>query len=404
MASKIALDKEEIPKQWYSILPDLPKPLPPIVEPAKKAPGPGIVPLIFPKEIIAQEFSKDRWVEIPEEVREVYRIWRPTPLYRAVGLEKALKTPAKIYYKYEGTSPSGSHKPNTAVAQAYYNMKEGKERIATETGAGQWGSALAFGCMTFKLDCTVYMVRVSYDQKPYRRVMMELWDATVHPSPSTKTEAGRKILKEEPESTGSLGIAISEAVEDALTHKEANYGIGSVFNHVLLHQTVVGLEAKKQLEKVEDYPDVIVGCIGGGSSFSGLFWPFYYDKVMKKAPKETDFVAVEATACPSVTKGQYMYDHGDTARHRQPHQRRCSLTLRQARYRPRHQRLYPHLSYLPVVSSADCRLWSHSSIRPRNPPRLPNGLAFHLRRNDRARLRNLRPTPLPTPASGANAG
>ncbi|MCK4952172.1 TrpB-like pyridoxal phosphate-dependent enzyme [Candidatus Bathyarchaeota archaeon] len=311
---KILLDEEEMPKQWYCILPDLPKPLPPTIEPAKKAPGPGIVPLIFPKEIIAQEFSKDRWVDIPEEVREIYRIWRPTPLYRAVGLEKALKTPAKIYYKYEGTSPSGSHKPNTAVAQAYYNMKEGKERIATETGAGQWGSAIAFGCMTFKLDCTVYMVRVSYDQKPYRRVMMELWDAKVHPSPSTKTEAGRKILKEDPESTGSLGIAISEAVEDALTHEEANYGIGSVFNHVLLHQTVVGLETKKQLEKVEDYPDVIVGCIGGGSSFSGLFTPFYYDKVSGKAPKDTRFLATEATACPSITKGEYMFDHGDTAR------------------------------------------------------------------------------------------
>jgi tryptophan synthase beta chain len=311
---KILLDEEEMPKQWYCILPDLPKPLPPTIETAKKAPGPGIVPLIFPKEIIAQEFSKDRWVDIPEEVREIYRIWRPTPLYRAVGLEKALKTPAKIYYKYEGTSPSGSHKPNTAVAQAYYNMKEGKERIATETGAGQWGSAIAFGCMTFKLDCTVYMVRVSYDQKPYRRVMMELWDAKVHPSPSTKTEAGRNILKEDPESTGSLGIAISEAVEDALTHEEANYGIGSVFNHVLLHQTVVGLETKKQLEKVEDYPDVIVGCIGGGSSFSGLFTPFYYDKVSGKAPKNTRFLATEATACPSITKGEYMFDHGDTAR------------------------------------------------------------------------------------------
>jgi len=314
LSRKILLDEEEIPKKWYCILPDLPKPLPPTIEPTKKAPGPGIVPLVYPKEIIAQEFSKDRWIDIPEEVREVYRIWRPTPLYRAVGLEKALKTPAKIYYKYEGTSPPGSHKPNTAVAQAYYNMKEGKERMATETGAGQWGSALAFGCMTFKLDCTVYMVRVSYDQKPYRRVMMELWDAEVYPSPSTKTEAGRKILKKDPESTGSLGIAISEAVEDALNHEEANYGIGSVFNHVLLHQTVIGLETKKQLEKVEDYPDVIVGCIGGGSSFSGLFWPFYYDKISGKAPTETRFLATEATACPSITKGEYMFDHGDTAR------------------------------------------------------------------------------------------
>jgi len=313
-SKKIMLDEEEIPKQWYSILPDLPKPLPPFIEPAKRAPGPGIVPLIFPKEIIAQEMSTERWIDIPEEVREVYRLWRPTPLFRAVRLEKALKTPAKIYYKYEGVSPAGSHKPNTAVAQAYYNMKEGKERVATETGAGQWGSALAFGCMTFDLGCTVYMVRVSYDQKPYRRVLMELWGAEVHASPSTKTEAGRKILAEDPENPGSLGIAISEAVEDALTHDEANYGIGSVFNHVLLHQTVVGQEAKKQLELVDDYPDVIFGCIGGGSSFSGLFWPFYYDKVSGKAPKDVRFIAIEPTACPSITKGEYMYDHGDTAR------------------------------------------------------------------------------------------
>ncbi|MEM3754988.1 MAG: TrpB-like pyridoxal phosphate-dependent enzyme [Candidatus Bathyarchaeia archaeon] len=311
---KIVLDEEEIPKQWYSILPDLPKPLPPIIDPAKKEPGPGIVPLIFPKAIIAQEMSKERWVDIPEEVREVYSLWRPTPLFRATRLEKALKTPAKIYYKYEGVSPPGSHKPNTAVAQAYYNMKEGKERMATETGAGQWGSALAFGCMLFGIKCTVYMVKASYNQKPYRRVLMELWGAEVYASPSKKTEAGRKILEKDPDNPGSLGIAISEAVEDALTHENTSYGIGSVFNHVLLHQTVIGLEAKKQLELVEDYPDVIFGCIGGGSSFSGLFWPFYYDKVSGKAPKDVRFVAIEPTACPSITKGEYMYDHGDTAR------------------------------------------------------------------------------------------
>ncbi len=315
MASrKILLDEEEIPKQWYCILPDLPRPLSPTIEPDKRAPGPGIVPRLFPKEIIAQEFSKDRWISIPEEVREVYRLWRPTPLFRAVGLEKALDTPAKIYYKYEGGSPPGSHKPNTAVPQAYYNMKEGVERIATETGAGQWGSALVFGCMTFGLKSTVYMVKASYYQKPYRRVLMELWGGEVYPSPSTKTEAGRKILKEDPDNPGSLGIAISEAVEDALVHEEANYSIGSVFNHVLTHQTVIGLEAQKQLEMVDDYPDVIFGCIGGGSSFSGLYWPFYYDKVSGKAPKNIKFVAVEPTACPSVTKGEYMYDHGDTAR------------------------------------------------------------------------------------------
>jgi tryptophan synthase beta chain len=311
---KIMLDEEEIPKRWYNILPDLPKPLPPTIEPSKKAPGPGIVPLIFPKEILAQEMSTERWIRIPEEVREVYRTWRPTPLFRAIELEKALKTPAKIYYKYEGVSPAGSHKPNTSVAQAYYNMKEGVERMATETGAGQWGSALAYGCMTFGLKCTVYMVRVSYQQKPYRRVMMESFGADVHPSPSDKTESGRDILKGAPDSPGSLGIAISEAVEDALAHEEANYGIGSVFNHVLLHQTVVGLETKKQLETVEDYPDVVYGCIGGGSSFSGLSWPFYYDKVSGRAPKDVRFVATEATACPSVTKGEYTFDHGDTAK------------------------------------------------------------------------------------------
>ncbi len=311
---KVLLGEEDIPKQWYCILPDLPRPLSPLIEPDKKAPGPGIVPLIFPKEIIAQEMSEDRWIDIPEEVREIYRLWRPTPLFRAVGLEKALKTPAKIYYKYEGVSPPGSHKPNTAVAQAYYNMKEGKERIATETGAGQWGSALAFGCMTFGLGCTVYMVKISYDQKPYRRILMELWGADAYSSPSTNTEVGRKILEVDPENKGSLGIAISEAIWDALNHEEANYGIGSVFNHVLLHQTVVGLEAQKQLEMVDEYPDVMVGCIGGGSSFSGLFWPFYHDKASGKAPKDTRFIAVEATACPSITKGDYMYDHGDTAR------------------------------------------------------------------------------------------
>jgi len=315
MASKkIMLDEEDIPKQWYCILPDLPKPMPPIIQTDTKSPGPGIVPKIFPKEILAQEMSQERWINIPEEVREVYRIWRPTPLIRATRLEKALKTPAKIYFKYEGVSPSGSHKPNTAVPQAYYNMKEGIERLATETGAGQWGSALAFGCMTFDMDCTVYMVRISYDQKPYRRVLMETYGAKVYASPSNNTEAGRKVLAEDPNSSGSLGLAISEAVEDALTHQSVNYGIGSVFNHVLLHQTVIGLEAKKQLERVDDYPDVVVGCIGGGSSFSGLMWPFYYDKVSGKAPKEVKFLATEATACPSITKGEYMYDHGDTAR------------------------------------------------------------------------------------------
>ena len=312
---KILLEENEIPKQWYNIVPDLPHPLPPFIDVATKQPGVGIVPRIFPKAIIGQEISQERWIDIPEEVREVYRIWRPSPLFRATGLEKALKTPAKIYYKYEGVSPAGSHKPNTAVPQAYYNMKEGTKRLSTETGAGQWGSALAFAAMMFGLKATVYMVRASYDQKPYRKMMMKAFGAECFASPSDKTEAGRKILAEDPDNKGSLGIAISEAVEDALVNEEeTNYAIGSVFNHVCLHQTVEGIEAKKQLEMVDDYPDVIYGCIGGGSSFSGLMWPFYYDKVAKKAPKETKFVATEATACPKVTKGQYQYDHGDTAK------------------------------------------------------------------------------------------
>ncbi len=315
ISRKILLKEEDIPKKWYNIVPDLPKPLPPFIDPQTKEPGVGIVPRIFPKAIIGQEISTDRWIDIPEEVREVYRIWRPTPLYRAIGLEKALKTPAKIYYKYEGTSPAGSHKPNTAVPQAFYNMKEGTKRLSTETGAGQWGSALAFAASMFGLKATVYMVRASFDQKPYRKMMMNAFGAEVFASPSKHTEAGRKILEEDPDNKGSLGIAISEAVEDALVNEvETNYAIGSVFNHVCLHQTVEGLEAKKQLEMVDEYPDVIYGCIGGGSSYSGIMWPFYYDKVSKKAPKETKFVATEATACPKVTKGQYQYDHGDTAK------------------------------------------------------------------------------------------
>ncbi len=269
---------------------------------------------IFPKELLRQETSTERWIPIPEEVREIYRMWRPTPLFRARRLERMLKTPARIYFKYEGVSPTGSHKPNTAVAQAYFNMREGIERLTTETGAGQWGSALAFGCAMFDMKATVYMVRVSYDQKPHRRTLMELFGAEVYPSPSTNTEFGRRILKEDPDNPGSLGIAISEAIEDSLRDEKAKYSLGSVLNHVLTHQTVVGQEAKKQLEALDEYPDVVYGCIGGGSSFSGLFWPFYYDKVAGKAPKDVRFVAVESTACPSVSKGVYMYDHGDTAR------------------------------------------------------------------------------------------
>jgi len=269
---------------------------------------------IFPKELLRQETSTERWIPIPEEVREIYRTWRPTPLFRARRLERMLKTPARIYFKYEGVSPTGSHKPNTAVAQAYFNMREGIERLTTETGAGQWGSALAFGCAMFDMKATVYMVRVSYDQKPHRRTLMELFGAEVYPSPSTNTEFGRRILKEDPDNPGSLGVAISEAIEDSLGDEKAKYSLGSVLNHVLTHQTVVGQEAKKQLEVLDEYPDVVYGCIGGGSSFSGLFWPFYHDKVEGKAPKDVRFVAVESTACPSVSKGVYMYDHGDTAR------------------------------------------------------------------------------------------
>ena len=312
---KIILDEEEMPKQWYCILPDLPKPIPPMINPETRKPvPPQALETVFAKELVKQEASKERWIDIPEEVREVYRLWRPTPLYRAVNLEKSLKTPAKIYYKYEGVSPPGSHKPNTAVAQAYYNMKEGTQRLTTETGAGQWGSSLAFSCMLFGMKSTIYMVKISYYQKPYRRVMMETWGAEVFPSPSERTKFGKKILEEDTDCSGSLGISISEAVEDAVTHKEAKYTLGSVVNHVLLHQTVVGQEAQKQMELAGDYPDLIVGCIGGGSSFSGLYWPFYYDKVSKKNPKDTELLAVESTAAPSVTKGYYTYDHGDTAR------------------------------------------------------------------------------------------
>lgn len=312
--TKFLLDEEEIPKDWYNIQADLQTPLAPPLNPATKEPiGPEALAQIFPMELIKQEVSRERWIPIPEEVREVYRLWRPSPLYRAVRLERALKTPAKIYYKWEGVSPPGSHKPNTAVAQAYFNMKEGVERLATETGAGQWGSALAFGTRLFGLKCTVYMVHVSYDQKPYRRIMMESWGAECIPSPSERTEYGKKVLKEDPKCPGSLGIAISEAIEDAAKHEDTKYSLGSVLNHVLLHQTVVGLEAKKQFELAGDYPDVMFGCVGGGSNFSGAVFPFLADKLTGKNP-ELKAVACEPKACPTLTKGLYMYDHGDTAR------------------------------------------------------------------------------------------
>ncbi|MDR7447399.1 MAG: TrpB-like pyridoxal phosphate-dependent enzyme [Armatimonadota bacterium] len=309
---KVVLPESELPKAWYNILADLPAPPPPPLHPGTKQPvGPADLEPLFPREIILQEVSTERWIEIPEPVREVYRLWRPTPLIRARRLEAALQTPARIYYKYEGTSPAGSHKPNTAVAQAFYNQQAGVRRLTTETGAGQWGSALAMACRMFGLECTVYMVRVSYEQKPYRRVLMETWGAEVVPSPSDRTRAGRAIREQEPDSPGSLGIAISEAVEDAATHDDTKYSLGSVLNHVLLHQTVIGLEAKRQMELFDDYPDVVIGCIGGGSNFAGLSFPFLQDKLRGR---DLRVVAVEPTACPTLTRGRYLYDFGDTAR------------------------------------------------------------------------------------------
>jgi len=310
--TRVVLPESEIPRAWYNIIPDLPEPPPPVLHPATKQPvGPQDLEPIFPMDIILQEVSTERWVEIPGPVREIYALYRPTPLYRARRLEQALGTPARIYYKYEGVSPPGSHKPNTAIAQAYYAKKAGVRRLTTETGAGQWGSALAWACRMFGLECTVYMVRVSYEQKPYRRVLMETWGAEVIPSPSSRTQAGRSILERDPNSPGSLGIAISEAVEDAATHDDTKYSLGSVLNHVLLHQTVIGLEAKRQMELFDDYPDVVIGCIGGGSNFAGLSFPFLQDKLRGR---DLRVVAVEPTACPTLTRGRYLYDFGDTAR------------------------------------------------------------------------------------------
>jgi tryptophan synthase beta chain len=291
---------------------DLPRPLPPVLHPGTKEPvGPDDLAPLFPMALIMQEVSQERYIEIPEEVREIYKLWRPTPLLRARRLEKALDTPAHIYYKYEGVSPSGSHKLNTATAQAYYNKEEGIQGLATETGAGQWGTALAQACNFFGLECVVYMVKISYQQKPYRRVIMETFGASVTPSPSDKTEAGRKILAQDPDSTGSLGIAISEAVEVAATSGgKYKYSLGSVLNHVLLHQTVIGQEALKQLEIAGEYPDVVVGCTGGGSNFAGVALPFVQQNLT--GGKNTRLVAVEPAACPSLTRGRYTYDFGDT--------------------------------------------------------------------------------------------
>src|SRR5438270_5091315 len=312
MAKKILLSESDIPDRWYNVLPDLPGPPAPYLNPATLLPmGPADLAPIFPQAIIAQEVSAEPWIDIPEQVREIYKIWRPSPVYRADRFEKALDTPAHIYFKYEGVSPAGSHKPNTAVAQAYYNSKEGVKRLTTETGAGQWGSALAFAGALFGLEVTVYMVKVSYEQKPYRRAMMETWGATVHASPTNLTNAGRGILAKDPDSPGSLGIAISEAVEDAATHDDAKYSLGSVVNHVLQHQTGLGQGAMQQLEMAGEYPDVVIGCVGGGSNFAGLSYPFIADRLAGST--KTRFIAAEPAACPTLTRGIYAYDFGDTA-------------------------------------------------------------------------------------------
>jgi tryptophan synthase beta chain len=308
---KFSLSEVDIPKSWYNIMADLPSPPPPVLHPGTKQPiGPDDLAPLFPMAVIQQEVSAEREVEIPEPVRDVYRQWRPSPLYRARRLEQALATPARIYYKYEGLSPAGSHKPNTAIAQAYYNKQEGVKRITTETGAGQWGSALAIAGAFFGLEIEVFMVKVSFNQKPYRRAFMETFGAKCVASPSEITEAGRAVLKEHPDSTGSLGIAISEAVEMAAQRNDTKYALGSVLNHVLLHQTVIGLEAQRQFELANDYPDIVIGCTGGGSNFAGIAFPFIGEKLRRGG--NIEIIAVEPSACPSLTKGTYAYDFGDT--------------------------------------------------------------------------------------------
>ncbi|MDI3483748.1 MAG: tryptophan synthase beta chain [Methanobacteriaceae archaeon] len=309
--NKIILNEKELPKKWYNINSDLPAPLPEPKNPKEKD-NISKLPQMFSSGVLEQEMSMERWIKIPKEIREIYkRIGRPTPLFRAKGLEEMLDTPARIYYKREDYSPTGSHKLNTAIAQAYYAKKDGAERLTTETGAGQWGSALSLACSLMGLECKVYMVRVSYNQKPYRKTIMQIYGAEIVPSPSTDTEFGRKILKENPEHPGSLGIAISEAIEEALQNEKAYYSLGSVLNHVLLHQTVIGLELKKQLEIAEETPDIIIGCVGGGSNFGGTILPFVKDKIDGKL--DCEFIASEPVACPTLTQGEYRYDYGDTA-------------------------------------------------------------------------------------------
>jgi len=307
---KIFLPESELPRQWYNILADMPTPMEPPLHPGTGQPvGPEDLAPIFPMNLIEQEVSPQRFIDIPEDILKVYAIWRPTPMYRAYNLEQYLKTPARIYFKNEGVSPAGSHKPNTAVAQAYYNKVAGTKRITTETGAGQWGSALSMACAFYGLECKVYMVKISFNQKPYRRLMMETWGANCVASPSTETKAGQSILAQNPDSPGSLGIAISEAVEAAVTGENSKYSLGSVLNHVMLHQTVNGLECQKQMAIAGDYPDVIIGCAGGGSNFAGCAFPFARDKINGK---DIDIIAVEPMSCPTMTRGPFAYDFGDT--------------------------------------------------------------------------------------------
>jgi len=309
--TKVFLNESEMPRQWYNIVADLPTPMSPPLHPGTGQPvGPDDLAPVFPMNLIEQEVSTERWIDIPEPVLDKLTLWRPSPLYRARNFEKLLDAPVKIYYKNEGVSPPGSHKPNTAVAQAYYNKVFGIKRLSTETGAGQWGSALSMACQMFGLECRVFMVKISYEQKPYRRLMMMTWGADCIPSPSNLTQAGRKILEEHPDSPGSLGMAISEAIEDVVGDKDARYSLGSVLNHVLLHQTIIGLEAQKQLEKIGDYPDIVMGCAGGGSNFAGLCLPFARDKIHGK---QISIIAAEPTSCPTMTRGPFAYDFGDTA-------------------------------------------------------------------------------------------
>jgi tryptophan synthase beta chain len=310
--TKYVLSESELPRRWYNIRADMPSPPQPVLHPGTGEPvGPDDLAPLFPMELILQEVSEDAEIGIPDEILDIYSLWRPTPLYRAHRLEQALGTRSRIFYKYEGVSPPGSHKPNTAVAQAYYNAKEGRTRLATETGAGQWGSALAFACTLFELECKVYMVRISYEQKPNRRSLIEAWGATIVPSPSEETQSGRAVLEEHPDSPGSLGIAISEAVEDAAGREDTAYSLGSVLNHVLLHQTVIGQEALAQMEQAGAFPDVVIGCVGGGSNFAGLAFPFLREKI---AGRDIDVLACEPAACPTLTRGLFAYDFGDTSK------------------------------------------------------------------------------------------